>query len=405
MSLEVHIGFSILYRSADSVLNNAAFQILMAVAMWIESPIIDLLSTSTAFSRGPEGYRRVRHFTWLLMVWVTVVHFAFVASPLYTTVLTGMGTPAAVVATARTPLLIMTCWSALIAWRRFNQGILIRARETKFIGVGTIVRCVTIFSVGFILLKTTQLSGLMIVGIALLSSVFVETVLVHFASAPVAHTLLHSHVEPDPPSLRQIGTFHLPLALATLVSLSSPPLLSYAINHSAMPIPHLAAWQVANGVAWTLRSCTFAVPEMILSLGNAQENIRQLKTFSIRLGVILTVLLGIIVAGLDHVIFRSVFDLTPEVAQYAHESLLWTLYFPAVTVAGCYLRGRLMLDGQTAPRFYALLANIVTLGIVLVVGMQLHWSGSTTAPVALGCALCAETATQGIFWLRSSRRP
>lgn len=400
MSVEAHIGFSIIYRSPDPVLNNAAFAILFAVAMWIESPVIDLLSTATAHCLGPEGYRRVRHFTLILMVWVSVVHIAFVTSPAYVWVLRAMHTPEAVLQTAREPLLYVSFWSALIGWRRFNQGVLIRARDTKFIGIGTMVRCLTLFTVGYSLLNFTSLSGLRIVAASLFCSVLVETTLIHFAARPVGHRLMLMPSEPNPPTLASVWKFHLPLALATLVSLTSPPLLNIGINQSNQPVPHLAAWQVATGVAWTLRSSTFAIPEMLLSLGSSEQAIAQLRQFTIRLGVVLTALMLVMVAGLDRVIFQSVFHLKPNVEEYAHRALMLLVYFPAVTIAGCYFRGRLMMKNLTAPRFYALIGNLIALLTVLGLGVQFRWEGTVMAPLALGAALIVETAIQAWFWMR-----
>jgi len=55
-----------------------------------------------------------------------------------------MGAPSEVLGAARTGLLVMTPWTWSIAYRRYQQGVLIRSGRSRLVGIGTAVRLAAI---------------------------------------------------------------------------------------------------------------------------------------------------------------------------------------------------------------------------------------------------------------------
>ncbi len=74
MGLEGPICEGVINRLRQPEINAAAWPILMAIAIWIESPVIDLLSTSTTLAKDHQRYELISRFVWYLMAWVTVAH-------------------------------------------------------------------------------------------------------------------------------------------------------------------------------------------------------------------------------------------------------------------------------------------------------------------------------------------
>ena len=54
MAIESPIAIIILSRLPGSEVATAAFLIMMGLALWIESPVIDMLSTSTTLARNHD---------------------------------------------------------------------------------------------------------------------------------------------------------------------------------------------------------------------------------------------------------------------------------------------------------------------------------------------------------------
>ena len=120
----------------DTEVNLAAFgAIVYPFSLLVEAPIIMLLSASTALCRDRYAYERVRKFMRFAAAGLTLVHLAVAATPLFDVVMEHvLDTPEEIRPTARLGLLVMTPWTASIAYRRFQQGVLIRFGRSRLSG-------------------------------------------------------------------------------------------------------------------------------------------------------------------------------------------------------------------------------------------------------------------------------
>ncbi|MEJ5170382.1 MAG: hypothetical protein WHU10_05290 [Fimbriimonadales bacterium] len=267
MSLETPIAMAILSRSDRPDVGAAGFLILMAIAIWIESPVIDLLSTSTAFARSRQDFLRVRGFTIGTMVWVTAAHALVAFTPLYWLLTRSvLGLPEEVTQAVQVPLQIMLPWSALIGWRRFQQGILIRGGNTRPIVLGTSLRLATIALVGFTLFGWLRVPALEATAIALVASVAVESLFVTWVVQPVLRERYSQPTGTSGVTLAGLLRFHLPLTLTTMVSLTVTPLLGSALARMPDSVRSMAAWQVAITLVGLVRIIPFALPEAVIAL-------------------------------------------------------------------------------------------------------------------------------------------
>src|SRR5687767_11869652 len=113
-------------RLPEPALNLAAWGLTMSLALLVESPVIMLLTTSTALVRGEASYHALRRFMLTLLIGCTLVMGLLAFTPLFGFVAGRlMGQPPEIVLAAQPALRIMLFWAAAIGWRRFYQGILV----------------------------------------------------------------------------------------------------------------------------------------------------------------------------------------------------------------------------------------------------------------------------------------
>lgn len=118
--------------------------IVFPLALIIEAPVIMLLSASTALSKDWESCQKIRRFMMILGASLTFLHLMVVLTPLYDLVVVKLlGAPEEIIESARIGLAYMLPWTWSIAYRRFQQGVMIRFGHSKAVGVGTMVRLAT----------------------------------------------------------------------------------------------------------------------------------------------------------------------------------------------------------------------------------------------------------------------
>jgi O-antigen/teichoic acid export membrane protein len=406
MSLETPIAMAILSRSDQPAVGAAGFLILMAVSIWIESPVIDLLSTSTAFARSRPDFLRVRRFTLAMMVWVTVAHGIVAFTPLYWFLArSALGLPEEVAQAVHLPLRIMLPWSALIGWRRFQQGLLIRSGNTRPIVLGTTLRLATIGLVGFGLFRLAGVPALESTAIALVCSVAVESLFVSWIVQPLVRERYSQTSDAAGVPLGHLLRFHLPLTATTMVSLTVTPLLGSALARMPDSVRSMAAWQVAITLVGIVRIIPFALPETVIALYDERRGLHALAWFSVLLASALTAVLGSAwVLGLDRHLFASILRVPSDLVPLARAGVAASILLPAIGVALGFFRGVLAAEHRSSSRLWAMLLGIAVLVVLLyAVAPRLGVAGVVAAAASLTVSQLIEAAALATASLR--RRP
>ncbi len=402
MAMESPIALSVISRMANAEISTAAFQPLMAMALWIESPVIDLLTTATTLGKDRQHYIQLSKFVMKVMLWVTVVHALIAATPLYWTVTEQIiGLKPAVAEAARAGLIVMIPWSAAIGWRRYLQGLMIRNGQTRLIGYGTAIRMSTMTVVSLSLYLFTHLPSIPIVSTGLICGVMAEASFAHWAS----RSTIQANLAYDDPALRPLtqrilANFHLPLTLTTMVTLMSQPLISAALARGPQSILALDSFQVASSIIWLHRTIVFALPEVVITLYRDGQSSAQLRRFCLYIGFGTTGVMAFTAfTNLDSFIFKQLLGVESEqVVHMAHLCLQLSCLMPLIGALQSYLRGMLAAHHLTVSRLAAILVSAVCLILLLALGVALQWPGVVTASVALTFALLAELAVLAQAW-------
>lgn len=402
MAVENPLSIAVISRLPDREVMTAGFLVMMAVAIWIESPVIDLLATATTLGTTRQRYETLTRFVKGVMAWVTLAHGLVAFTPLYDALVRGLlRIPPEVAEAVRPGLMLMLPWSALIGWRRYLQGILIRHGRTKVIGTGTSLRVGTL--VVSLLTYATLLpwSSLTIIALALLSSVTVETIFVHWASRGVVRDAFPDRPDEHPLSMGDLLRFHLPLTVTTMVMLLLAPIVSAALARGSEPVLQLAGWQVAFALIFLLRTITFALPEPVISLYRDRASAETLRSFCLRVGIGASALLFLLaVSGLDRVLFVHLLGASEATAQVAHLACLASAASPLLNALQSYARGILTAEHRNQVRLAAAALGTFVLVALLELFVAAEMSSTLTAGLALTVSMAAEL---GVLWVAAQR--
>jgi hypothetical protein len=288
MAFELPMISAVIARLPDARVNLAAYGgVVFPTALMIEAPVVMLLSASTALSRDEASYRLGRRFMLTLGLTFVSLHALVAFTPLFD-VLAGtvLGVPLEVREPARLGLRLMTPWTLSIAYRRFQQGVLIRFGRPQAMSIGTAVR---LGANGLVLLAGYaygRLPGIAVGTAAIAIGVMAEAVYAGLAVRPVRFGALRAAPAVTPPLTRgAYGRFYLPLMMTPMLAFLGAPLTSAALSRMPEALGSLAAWPVALGLLFTMRSLGFAYNEVVVALLDRPHALAELTRFARRLAI------------------------------------------------------------------------------------------------------------------------
>jgi len=182
MSIELPTINAIVARLSNPEINLAAYGgIVFPIALIIEAPVIMLLAASTALSRDWKSYQRLKKYTLWLGGILFLVHLLVALTPIYDfVVIQLLGSPEELIEPARLSLLLLSPWTFCIAYRRFQQGAMIRFGHSKMVGETTFIRLITVAVVLTFGLVTKRIQGAYLAGLAQASGVMLEAIYAGF---------------------------------------------------------------------------------------------------------------------------------------------------------------------------------------------------------------------------------
>lgn len=405
MGVELPLLSAVVARLADPKIHLAAYGgVVHPLSMIIESPIIMLLAASTALSRDWDSYQKLNRF----MMWsgavLTLLHILVAFTPLYyLVVVKTIGIPEEVVEPARIGLMIMTPWTWSIAYRRFNQGVLIRFGHSQNVGTGTVVRLAAnavVLGIGYLI---GTIPGIIVGASAVALGVVCEALYAGYAVRPViANQLKLAPSTGKPLHLRPFLTFYVPLAMTSLITLLANPLGSAALSRMPEALASLAVWPVVTGLVFLFRSTGMAFNEVVVALLDEPYAVRNLRRFTYLLSGAVTLLI-VVLAGtpLASLWFEKVTALPPDLTEMAQRSLWLALPLPALTVFQSWFQGTMLNDRRTRGITESVAVYLLLTGLFL--GFGVLWSGSAGIYVGLAAMSFASLGQTAWLWLRSRR--
>jgi progressive ankylosis protein len=455
MALEGPFLAAVIARLADPTFNLAAYGVAFAFAILVESPVIMLMSASTALVEDLASYRKLRAFAAALNVLSTALLVVLLIPPVFDLVLrTGLGLPPQVADLVYGSLWILLPWPAAIGYRRFLHGVMIRAGQTRRVMIGTLVRLGGMALTGLIL-AGTGIPGAWVGAGALSAGVVIEAVVAGLMSrdairrlsggegeegdahrvdeairpgSPAAETAVAAHdaaaPAPEPTLLREAGAatgsvralgaalrvtgrtqapprdgdpeltfaaiarFYYPLALTSLIGLTTQPILTFFMGRAPAPVESLALFPVVMALYFIFGTLGLSYQEAAIALvGRKGEHRREIGRFAAGLAVFASGSLSLIAfTPMARVWFEGVSGLDPAMAALAFAPAQIIAIAPALSVVLGFQRALLVQARRTRPITVATAIEVTAIVLLFpLFGWGLGLMGVTAAMAALVC--------------------
>jgi hypothetical protein len=365
MAAEGPFVAAIIARLADPVHNLAAYGIAMAIGFVTESPIIMMLSASTALVRDRRSYRRLRNFSFAMNLGVTALILFVLVPPIFDALtLDLLALPPRVASLSRTAVLMLLPWPAAIGVRRFYHGVLISSGKTRLVAYGTVIRLSTMAATGTLLYLGGVLPGASVGTAALSAGVVLEAIAARaWVRGDVRRLLATEPAEGAPDlSYRDIGRFYAPLAMTPLINMAANPMIAFFVGRGRMPLESLAVIPVLNSFGFIFRCSALSYQEVVIALGrDGGRAVAALRRFATGLGGAATLLMAaVVLTPLAGLWFSDVSNLDEALLALAIPAALLLVPTPALSMMISWRHARLVTCRRT---------RIVTAGTVVEVGV------------------------------------
>ncbi|MBS1560100.1 MAG: hypothetical protein JSS89_00700 [Bacteroidetes bacterium] len=337
MAVEGPLLTSVIARLHDPAFNLAAYGVAVAIAMFIESPVIMLLSTTVALAKDKRSMQVLHRFMVSVNILVTVGMLVVSIPAVYNMLVHSViQLPDDVASLMYWGLVCMIPWPAAIGYRRYYQGLLIRNGRTRRVAYGTVVRLLSMAGMATILVVFTSFSGVVIGTVSLTSGVILEA----FATRWMAKEVLaHYYDQADevcaePPSIREVLRFYIPLAMTSIIGFVVTPMLAFFLGRSKYPVESLAVLPVVDSFVFLFRSFGFSYQEVgIALLGENNKNYVQIKRVGLMIIAATTAALALVAyTPLSEVLFTRAYGLSEDLAAFAVLPTMILVALPALSV-------------------------------------------------------------------------
>ena len=382
MGVETPMLTAFVARMAAPEITLAAWgSLIYPISLAIEGPIIMLLTASTALAKDRLAYQTLFRYMVIMSLVLSTLHILVAFTPLYYFLAEGLlKVPDELIEPGKIGLQIMTPWTFMIAWRRLNQGTMIKYGNSRSVAVGTGIRLISlvfILSLGY---GFTDFSGVIVGACAVAISVTIEAFYAHLAVQDILYNRLPESSDLAPITRQSFTRFYLPLAITPLMTLLIHPAGAAGMSRMPEALSSLAAWPVVYGLVFLTRGMGFAFNEVVVSLAEEPEVKIQLNRFAKILALSTMSLLALIAfTPLGGFWFKYVTGVSPELTQLASTTIMFAVLMPGYQVYQSWYGGLLVHHHLTKS-----ISEAVTIYVcIALLGL---WAGSIWATIP------------GIYW-------
>jgi hypothetical protein len=390
MAVEGPFLAAVIARLADPKPNLAAYGVAFSIAVLVESPIIMMMTASTALVKDRLSLLKLRNFTYALNGGITLIMGLILVPPLFTLIAEKLlNLPGDVAHLTHLACLLLLPWPAAIGYRRFYQGILIRSNLTRRVAYGTVVRLSAMILTALVCFTFSSLRGAVVGALALSIGVCSEAVASKLMARHAETALLSRHSPQSsrtPLTYRYIGTFYYPLALTSMLGLGAYPIVTFFMGHSCMAIESLAVLPVVNALVFIFRSMGLSFQEVgVALLGEKKEGYKPLRDFAGVLGFSVTAALAVIAfTPLASIWFREISGLSAELYRIAVTPTRIMTVMPGLMVLLSFQRALLVNSMNTRPINTATMIEVTGIVVFLIITVNfLDLIGAWAAAISL----------------------
>lgn len=267
--------------------------IVKSVASFLESPVLMVLHASTALGKQPQSRQALKHFVIVMALLISAIFVFLGLGPIYEwLMLRVFGATPEVARVGWTAFMVVVAWPALIAWRRYFQGLLILSGQGRWLGTASLGRLLCLVAIlGTGLWMGVQ--GALLAAVTMIGGVAIEAGLVTLFAYRCG-ALEAPPVDPKlaqlPSTTRAVAVFYFPLAAGMLLTyLGRSCLLSVVSRAPDGPLA-LACWPATWGFVVMVANASRMVQQIVIAHAS-QVPARLLFTFATLAGGFLSLIL------------------------------------------------------------------------------------------------------------------
>jgi len=387
MAIEGPYLAAIIARLPQSKYNLAAFGVSFSFALIIEAPVIMLMSASIALIKGASSFRRLRSFTVALNIGITMLNLIFLIPPVFSLVtvrLIGLEKPIADLV-YQTSICLLP-WAPAIGYRRFYQGLMIKAHQTRKVTFGTIFRLLSMSVTALLLTLFSNLHGAVIGGVSLSTGVVFEAIATRLLVSETRKRTLGTKESGPLIPFSEIISFYTPLALTSIIGLSVRPAIVFFMGQSRMALETLAVLPIINALLFIFAAIGLSFQEVGVALmGEQMENKVKVRTFALGIATLVCLAYALIaLTPFSSVWFQSISGLSDELTEFAIPPAQFLILMPWLSVYLSYQRS--LMVNMRATRFISRASAIEVVGIILALILTINFMdliGAIAASIAL----------------------
>lgn len=390
MSVEGPFLSAVIARLPSPKENLAAYGIAFALALILESPIINLLSASTALARDRNSFLSLRRYTYTLNAALTLALVVVVLPPVFDPVaLTLLNLTPEVAGLTQGALALLLPWPGAIGYRRFHQGVLVRHDMTRRVAYGTVVRLTAMMGTGVVAWRLTALPGAWVGAASLSAGVVAEALASRWMAAGIERELMEpgeGESAGEWLSFREISAFYWPLAMTSILAMAVHPMVTFFMGRARAPLESLAVLPVVYGLTFFFRSMGLSYQEVGIALMDERgDNYPRLRNAAVTLALASGAgLSAVAFTPLASLWYRHVAGLEPDLAAFAILPTQILAVLPVLSVMMAFQRALLVNARRTGPLSGATATEVVTIGTLLSLGIGvLDLVGAVAAAAAL----------------------
>lgn len=378
----------------DHTRDLAAFAVFLQCIILIHSPLLVTREIAIRMSVDRAGSRRALLFCLAAGALVSAFEVVLGATALGPMLLGAFTTNADLAQRAHRAFLAVSPVPLLVAVRGVYQAHQIRADDTLFVGLGTLLRLVLTAVLGLLVAPHLDISGPMLGALCLTVGLVAESVFATGRARARARPPERSDI--PPPGLFR---FALPLMFANLLGVATQ--FFYVRIAGAVPADlqeaSLAGFHEVKSIHLLVGAGALALQPLVTAKAHADTDVPPLRRFALASGMILSVLCALpaFVAPLRDWVLVDLLREKPlgDVARLATPALAVAAALPLLGAMRFFLRGVLIARGHTRA---ITLSNILILGLLAAVVplglLPFPGNGALSAYCVWGVALLLEIA-------------
>jgi hypothetical protein len=288
---------------------------------------------------------------------------------------------------------MLTPWTFSIAYRRFQQGAMIRFGHSRAVGETTFIRLITVSIVLAVGITTKALPGAVLAGLAQGLGVTSEAI---YAGLRIRKIIPEMKTAPQPEkplTIRRFIVFYTPLAITSTLWLLWQPIMSGSLSRMPNPIESLAIWSVVTGLLFMFRSPGVAFNEAVVALLEEPKSFSVLKKFA-RIGSLVSIGIAILFVAtpLSNLWFSYGANIQASDVSIARNTMILGLPLALLPFYISFYQGIIVDQEKTGPVAEAVAVFLATISILLLIGVITNIAkGVYVAAVAYSAAHLTQT--------------